>query len=1095
MNKAIKVDALIKAWLQFIALEELSQAQIPGDEAKLSGVKLVSDRVLIEKHIFSEIQQSVTEEKRARKQETPWVLSFPQMFTVYKGKSQLCPLFNLDITSILAGEYSTKGWNIDRLELIDPKENLEKFLGLEEAKSEQLLTKEGLRRFLSTTFNLKEFDSFEYWMKRVRLPSKYKILPQPYLFKLKESGFYGNLKRDLNDIKDSSRSYWFKKEHSAYEYLFGEPKDPKDEVIYVGAFPTDPPTHSQLKALKHAQSQPLTAVQGPPGSGKTTLILHLIAQQVVTRALSLIETGTDINNLTIVTSTVNKAVENVIEKLDQQLGNVNFYIKGGNLENINKSAKEQLKMAIVYLKEFSFDENHQSYLSQEIKQLKDELVAQQKHYLELRRQRDEDEALRSQLRETLHTHLDELIATRTEIAGQATELTDYELFPIEAYKKIHSRLNIAQALLPDKVLSWLARLWRWLARRIEKFILDAMKLACQSEIQKTRSTPFPVKFPATRSALVAQRKLIQIQLNIYEIRRELTPLERKLETRLEDFASFHEQYHEQHKKLFRLSREFLNQEALRCKDRLEPTLKLYFNLLSEDWNAKQKIAEEMAENLDEHLKALSLMFPVITCGLLSVRNMLPWVKECVDRTIVDEAGMILLQETFPLLVRSRKAIVVGDPLQIQPIINQSPQTLQQYHQKAFTDKRLTESDIYCYSPDKIDRATTYHRAAGASEENNYKGHGIPLIEHFRCQRSIIEYCKNIAGYELDIKTTPKPPRLESNLIAYHVEGNIEENVNKEEVTAIGELIQHLLNQGYLLSDIGVISAFRDQADALRDYLPKQFPQQIRRDDDIGTIHTFQGSQRKVIILSTKVCRPQDRDKVNWINRRPNLLNVAVSRAEELFILVGNLYRLEKAEGYTSQLVKHIREHGIIFEYKSEEEIPKQTAGSALVQDCQHLDVLKTAIDEAEHELTIVTPWIRGSEPKRFMRDITSALERGVKVTVIYGFKGDEENDNNDAKTEQDLISLLSQYQGSSLITLGQEKYVESSGTNERILVCDSKFAVVGSWNWLSHLYRDYCNKHTGNSKAQIRKETSIKLSDLLSISEIKERIAQHFKSD
>jgi phosphatidylserine/phosphatidylglycerophosphate/cardiolipin synthase-like enzyme len=251
----------------------------------------------------------------------------------------------------------------------------------------------------------------------------------------------------------------------------------------------------------------------------------------------------------------------------------------------------------------------------------------------------------------------------------------------------------------------------------------------------------------------------------------------------------------------------------------------------------------------------------------------------------------------------------------------------------------------------------------------------------------------------------------------------------------------------------------------------------------------------VIILSTKVCRPQDRDKVNWINRRPNLLNVAVSRAEELFILVGNLYRLEKAEGYTSQLVKHIREHGIIFEYKSEEEIPKQTAGSTLVQDCQHLDVLKTAIDEAEHELTICTPWIRGSEPKRFMRDITSALERGVKVTVIYGFKGDEENDNNDAKTEQDLISLLSQYQGSSLITLGQEKYVESSGTNERILVCDSKFAVVGSWNWLSHLYRDYCNKHTGNSKAQIRKETSIKLSDLLSISEIKERIAQHFKSD
>lgn len=40
-------------------------------------------------------------------------------------------------------------------------------------------------------------------------------------------------------------------------------------------------------------------VQDPPGSGKTTLILHLIAQQVVQRALNLIENGKDINKLKV----------------------------------------------------------------------------------------------------------------------------------------------------------------------------------------------------------------------------------------------------------------------------------------------------------------------------------------------------------------------------------------------------------------------------------------------------------------------------------------------------------------------------------------------------------------------------------------------------------------------------------------------------------------------------------------------------------------------------------------------------------------------------------------------------------------------------
>ncbi|MGI2909745.1 AAA domain-containing protein [Tolypothrix sp. VBCCA 56010] len=55
---------------------------------------------------------------------------------------------------------------------------------------------------------------------------------------------------------------------------------------------------------------------------------------------------------------------------------------------------------------------------------------------------------------------------------------------------------------------------------------------------------------------------------------------------------------------------------------------------------------------------------------------------------------------------------------------------------------------------------------------------------------------------------------------------------------------------------------------------------------MGTIHTFQGGEKSVIILSTRQCRKED--SLWFINRRPNLLNVAVSRARELFILVGNL---------------------------------------------------------------------------------------------------------------------------------------------------------------------------------------------------------------
>ncbi|WP_199327205.1 AAA domain-containing protein [Nostoc sp. FACHB-888] len=57
---------------------------------------------------------------------------------------------------------------------------------------------------------------------------------------------------------------------------------------------------------------------------------------------------------------------------------------------------------------------------------------------------------------------------------------------------------------------------------------------------------------------------------------------------------------------------------------------------------------------------------------------------------------------------------------------------------------------------------------------------------------------------------------------------------------------------------------------------KDFPPQ----QSIGTVRTFQGGQKSVIIFSTRQCLATD--SLWFINRRPNLLNVAVSRARELY---------------------------------------------------------------------------------------------------------------------------------------------------------------------------------------------------------------------
>ncbi|MEG4534683.1 AAA domain-containing protein [Microcoleus sp. D2_18a_D3] len=405
MNKALKVDKILNAWLEYIALDDYSKAAVSPDAAKLRGIELQGNRVFIEQTTFLEIQKNVNTGQSGQ-QETAWALSFPLIRTQDEDKQKyyLRPLFSLDVTSILKGRYQAEGWNIDDLKLAEAGENLAQFFKLDDEEREQLKIQDGLRHLLNSKFGLDFEETYETWIKVVALPHSYQIKDikrQPYLFEFQGNGFSKNLKKDLEKIKTSSR-YWLKQRHPAYEYLFGEPTQPEEEDTYFGAFPTDPPTTSQLEVLKQAKSQPMTAVQGPPGSGKTTLIVHLIAQQVVKRALRLIETGEDINNLTIVSSTNNKAVDNVIEKLKQEAGDRLFYLEGGNKrEKIEKFAKNQLKDSLDYLEKGVFEEARLASLSQEITIIKDELSEQQNNYLQLRHQRDDDNQRKPYLLEKL----------------------------------------------------------------------------------------------------------------------------------------------------------------------------------------------------------------------------------------------------------------------------------------------------------------------------------------------------------------------------------------------------------------------------------------------------------------------------------------------------------------------------------------------------------------------------------------------------------------------------------------------------------------------------------------------------------------------
>jgi superfamily I DNA and/or RNA helicase len=93
------------------------------------------------------------------------------------------------------------------------------------------------------------------------------------------------------------------------------------------------------------------------------------------------------------------------------------------------------------------------------------------------------------------------------------------------------------------------------------------------------------------------------------------------------------------------------------------------------------------------------------------------------------------------------------------------------------------------------------------------------------------------------------------------------------------LIHDLIHQGISADDIFLISPFRVVVRRLRQIASRS---RIKA----GTIHTVQGKESDVVILVLGG-DPRRPGAKQWASVRPNLLNVAASRAKRRLYVVGN----------------------------------------------------------------------------------------------------------------------------------------------------------------------------------------------------------------
>ena len=332
-------------------------------------------------------------------------------------------------------------------------------------------------------------------------------------------------------------------------------------------------------------------------------------------------------------------------------------------------------------------------------------------------------------------------------------------------------------------------------------------------------------------------------------------------------------------------------------------VKQNLNRLFDMWDGRFG-AEDRKTAYGTLVNTLFFVIPAISTTFASARTFLDGVAPGkLGVMIVDEAGQATPQSVLGALWRTRKAIIVGDPLQVEPILTTPPILC-----KWFADE---------YGLPAVYKAPDLSVQTLADAQNPYGGYreaggaqlwlGCPLIIHRRCIEPMFGISNRLAYNErMFCRTDPPSPGKLFMLgksawfdIAGIETGNKDHTV-KEQIILAERLFNDFIVQSGRLPDVYFITPFisvkRSIEKALRHTLRACMPEMDENNIDFwigercGTIHTFQGKETDEVLLVMGCDNQKGLGAARWVGQKPNIMNVAVSRARYRIGVIGD-YKL------------------------------------------------------------------------------------------------------------------------------------------------------------------------------------------------------------
>lgn len=294
-------------------------------------------------------------------------------------------------------------------------------------------------------------------------------------------------------------------------------------------------------------------------------------------------------------------------------------------------------------------------------------------------------------------------------------------------------------------------------------------------------------------------------------------------------------------------------------------------ILTMDANSEEEKAKRTKQfknylSANEGLSIFQEIFPIIITTNMSACYLgEPNVQ--FDILMMDEAGQCNIANALIPIVRAKQLILVGDPQQLSPVIVLDKSL------NAKLKNKYNIPDEYDYIMNSI--YTTFTQVDIINNETL-------LSYHYRCNNKIMKF-PNDKFYNKKLKLCSDS--TEENPLVFidtsKLQRNNNDNIKNVSIAEANEICKYI--KEHESDQIGIITPFFNQKECIESFLNDYHLDNVT----IGTVHEFQGDQKKTIIFSSAVTKNTKQSTYQWLKNNSELINFAVSRAIDKFIMLGS----------------------------------------------------------------------------------------------------------------------------------------------------------------------------------------------------------------